>query len=118
MFYAVESVVACFAFPLLTRELNVSLTPIFFSFLEIVENTAFVAKYSVIVFSSFQGKIEGGLDNAMVTRQMFYKVHYINLVFHSINDIIQLLILHSVMIYGFVVNSMLDTTLDGFLCPR
>lgn len=35
------------------------------------------------VFSSFQGKIEGGLDNAMVTRQMFYRVRYINTVFHS-----------------------------------
>ena len=35
------------------------------------------------MFSSFQGKLEGGIDNAMVTRQMFYKVRYINLVFHS-----------------------------------
>lgn len=37
------------------------------------------------MFSSFQGKLEGGRDNAMVTRQMFYKVRYINLVFHSCN---------------------------------
>ena len=36
-------------------------------------------------YRAFEGKLEGGRDNAIVTRQMFYKVRYKNLVFHSCN---------------------------------
>lgn len=72
------------------------------------------------MFSSFQGKIEGGMENAMVTRQMFYRVRYINLVFHwCITFHVTCGFFYTLSwFYGFVVNSMHDATLDGLICLR